>query len=163
VELDCGASGVELRRTKILEPKLRALHAIERALRTVGKRHGGALRAVHREIAGHEDIAQESASKGDVVSGLADDADVVGRKSMNPAACVEGPEEPGAVGRRPEQPGAGKVGTRRSLIAGHALDADAYLRQAEDARPGISSAVDAGKKDQGPVNLLRLAIDADVV
>src|SRR5262249_8552919 len=76
IELHDGATALELRRTKILEPKLRALHAIEQALRTVGKRHGGALRAAHREIAGHDDIAQESASKGDVVSGLADDADV---------------------------------------------------------------------------------------
>src|SRR5262249_58584069 len=95
VELDCGASGAELRRTKILEPKLRALHAIEQALCTVRERHGGALRTVHREIAGHEDIAQESASKGCVASGLADDTDVVGRKSMNPGTCVRCADDAG--------------------------------------------------------------------
>src|SRR5262245_12080405 len=98
IEFHDRATGLELRRTKILEPKLRALHAIERALRTVGKRHGGALRAVHREIAGHQDIAQESASKGDVASGLADDADVVGRKSMNPGTCVRGADDAGLAG-----------------------------------------------------------------
>src|SRR5262245_52220787 len=98
IELHDGATALELRRTKILEPKLRALHAIEQALRTVGKRHGGALRAAHREIAGHDDIAQESASKGDVVSGLADDADVVGRKNMNPGTSVRCAEDAGVVG-----------------------------------------------------------------
>src|SRR5215472_10905444 len=59
VDLDHRAPALELRRAEILEPKLRAFHAIERALRSVGKRHRGALRAVHREVAGDDDVALE--------------------------------------------------------------------------------------------------------
>src|SRR5215471_17452898 len=63
-------AALELRRAEILEPKLRAFHAIERALRSVGKRHRGALRAVHREVAGDDDVALEKAGEGIWVGGL---------------------------------------------------------------------------------------------
>src|SRR5262249_27609337 len=59
-----------LRGAESLEPELRALHAIERAPRSVGERHRGALRA------GDEEVALEHARK---VGTHAEDPDVIGR------------------------------------------------------------------------------------
>jgi hypothetical protein len=55
---------------------LRALHAVEHTLRAVGERHHGVLH-VGRKRAMDDDIPPENASKGRIVSGFRDDADVV--------------------------------------------------------------------------------------
>jgi hypothetical protein len=65
VELHGCAPALELARPEILEPSLRTLHAMERALRAVRERNDGGLeRAGHREIAGDVDVAREVAGEG---------------------------------------------------------------------------------------------------
>src|SRR5262249_13163301 len=65
VEPDNRAPALQPRRAEILEPMLRALHAIEHALRSVRERHRGGFRAArHREVAEDDDVAREVAGKG---------------------------------------------------------------------------------------------------
>src|SRR5439155_11278446 len=68
----------ELRRAEILEPMLRALHAMEHARAAVGEWYHGVLHG-RRERARDLDVAREQAGEGCRVGALAEDADVVGK------------------------------------------------------------------------------------
>lgn len=63
IELYDRATASELRAAEILEPVLRALHAMKNALRSVGKRHHSVLHGRGNRAIG-VDIAIENASKG---------------------------------------------------------------------------------------------------
>src|SRR5262245_25790969 len=67
------APALELRRAEILEPEVRALHAIERAMGAVGKRHHRCLGSSHLEV------ADELASKGARRGREPQDTDVIGK------------------------------------------------------------------------------------
>ena len=58
IELHCRASVPELRHAEVLEPVLRALHAVEHALRAVWERHHGVLH-IRRERAIDDDVTGE--------------------------------------------------------------------------------------------------------
>src|SRR5262245_46767670 len=84
IELDHGTPALELRRAEILEPELRALHAVEQSPRAVGEWHRGALRAGDRECAVDEDVAQESSGIGGGIGRLAEDSGGVVGKPVHP-------------------------------------------------------------------------------
>src|SRR6516162_3001932 len=160
VELDHGTAALELRRAEILEPELRALHAIERAMSAVGKRHRGTLRAHDEEIAPEE----ASVATGDsgltintycalgvardagLFSGRAEHTDVLGRGAHDAGHGIDG------------------VGNARSIVSGKADHADGTLRGSVDAVGAVRSSIDAGAPAgfAADTDRVRRAEDADV-
>src|SRR5262245_44668123 len=62
IELHEGAPALEVRRAEILEPEVRTLHAIERAMGPVGERHHCRLGSSHLEVA--DELASKGARRG---------------------------------------------------------------------------------------------------
>jgi len=102
IELDGGLAARKPRGAEILEPMLRAFHAMEHALAAVGEGDDGVLHS-GVECAGDDDVAREVAGKGLRIGGFTDDAGVGGGEAVDahervrradhagvPVRCAEG-------------------------------------------------------------------------
>ena len=100
VEPDDGAPVLELRRAEILEPMLRALDAMQHALRTVGNATMAFFTA-GRERADDDGVARKEAGERVWVGSLADHAGVTGGEAEDTDDAFDVPITPG---RSPDVP-----------------------------------------------------------
>src|SRR6266545_4143163 len=107
IELDHRPTALELRRAEILEPMLRALHAMQHALRSVGKGHHGVLHG-RRKRAGDDGVAREEAGKGVWVRSLPDHAGVAGGEAEETHERVRRADYAGSRGRRADDARGGR-------------------------------------------------------
>src|SRR5262249_3256944 len=151
IELDHRAPSLELRGAEILEPQLRALHAIERALRAVRKRHRRALCAHHRQIAGNDHVALEKAGKGVWVGGFTDDACVAAGETVDAHERVRRADQAGALAGGADDAGDGRDihAYRRSLGGGDAGDAPERTRGTVNAGAEERRRADRGAPEVG--------------
>jgi hypothetical protein len=72
---------------------------IERASRSIGERHHGALCPAHYEIASDGDVAKERASKGCGIARHAEDSDAVARIALHADGLIRNSNHAAAHGR----------------------------------------------------------------